>query len=96
MGWFLLLEWGGGEKGWMPASFVRFHSEESALAWAEERYSSGFRPSDEPWKFRTLVLPSDPPKKVRPKGTSCIGCKTGRVPPNQGSDYCARCIRRDF
>jgi hypothetical protein len=25
----------------------------------------------------------------------CIGCKTGRVPYNQGSDYCDRCIRAD-
>lgn len=25
----------------------------------------------------------------------CIGCYSGIVPADQGSDYCARCIRRD-
>jgi len=31
-----------------------------------------------------------------PDCKDCIGCEEGRVPFNQGSDYCKRCILEDL
>ena len=34
-------------------------------------------------------------RRARLDDVTCIGCHSGIVPWNQGSDYCAQCVKRD-